>query len=57
LSVLPAGEDLRLILDERVVHAEELTAVTPFTWQRIMPSLEDVFIALVRQEEELTHAA
>jgi len=56
LSVLPAGEDLRLILDERVVHAEELTAVTPFTWQRIMPSLEDVFIALVRQEEELTHA-
>jgi len=57
LSVLPAGEDLRLILDERVVHAEELTTVTPFTWQRIMPSLEDVFIALVRQEEELTHAA
>jgi len=57
LSVLPAGEDLRLILDERVVHAEELTGVTPFTWQRIMPSLEDVFIALVRQEEELTHAA
>jgi ABC-2 type transport system ATP-binding protein len=57
LSVLPAGEELRLILDERVVHAEELTAVTPFTWQRIMPSLEDVFIALVRHEEEMAHAA
>lgn len=51
LSVLPAGEDLRLILDERAASAEELTAVTPFHWQRIMPSLEDVFIALVRHEE------
>jgi ABC-2 type transport system ATP-binding protein len=51
LSVLPAGEDLRLILDERAASAEELTAVTPFRWQRIMPSLEDVFIALVRHEE------
>jgi ABC-2 type transport system ATP-binding protein len=57
VSVLPAGEDLRLILDERVIHAEELTSVTPFTWQRIMPSLEDVFIALVRHEEEMAHAA
>jgi ABC-2 type transport system ATP-binding protein len=57
VSVLPAGEDLRLILDERVVHAEELTSVAPFTWQRIMPSLEDVFIAVVRHEEERAHAA
>jgi ABC-2 type transport system ATP-binding protein len=55
LSVLPAGEDLRLILDERAAHAEELTAVTPFTWQRVTPSLEDVFIALVRHEE-VAHA-
>ena len=56
LSVLPAGEDLRLILDERAASAEELTAITPFRWQRIMPSLEDVFIALVRHEE-VAHAA
>jgi ABC-2 type transport system ATP-binding protein len=51
LSVLPAGEDLRLIVDEQAASAEELTAVTPFAWQRVMPSLEDVFIALVRREE------
>ncbi|MBV8847028.1 MAG: ABC transporter ATP-binding protein [Bryobacterales bacterium] len=51
LSVLPAGEDLRLIVNEQAASAEELTSVTPFTWQRIAPSLEDVFIALVRQEE------
>ena len=57
LSVLPAGEELRLILDERAASAEELTSITPFTWQRIMPSLEDVFIALVRHEEEIAHAA
>src|SRR5262249_39310810 len=56
LSVLPAGGDLRLILDERVVRPEELTSVAPFTWQPILPSLEDVFIALVRHEE-LAHAA
>jgi ABC-2 type transport system ATP-binding protein len=51
LSVLPAGDELRLIVDERSASAEELTAITPFTWHRIAPSLEDVFIALVRQEE------
>ena len=51
LSVLPAGEDLRLILDEQAASADELTSITPFTWQRIAPSLEDVFIALVRHEE------
>jgi ABC-2 type transport system ATP-binding protein len=51
LSVLPAGDDLRLIVDEQAASAEELTAVTPFTWHRVAPSLEDVFIALVRQEE------
>lgn len=56
VTVQPAGEDLRLIVDERAASAEELAALTPFTWQRVMPSLEDVFIALVR-EEELPHAA
>ena len=56
LSVQPAGEDLRLTVAEHVTSAEELTGVTPFTWQRIAPSLEDVFIAMVR-EEEVAHAA
>jgi ABC-2 type transport system ATP-binding protein len=51
LAVQPTGAQLRLYVDERATSAEELTKVTPFTWQRIAPSLEDVFIALVRQEE------
>jgi ABC-2 type transport system ATP-binding protein len=56
LAVQPTGAKLRLYVDGRATSAEELTAVTPFTWQRIAPSLEDVFIALVR-EQELSHAA
>ena len=51
LAVQPTGAKLRLYVDERATSAEELAAVTPFTWQRVAPSLEDVFIALVRQEE------
>ncbi len=51
LAVQPTGAHLRLYVDERHTSAGELARVTPFTWQRIAPSLEDVFIALVRQEE------
>ncbi len=51
LAVQPTGSKLRLYVDGRATSAEELTAVTPFTWQRVAPSLEDVFIALVRHEE------
>jgi ABC-2 type transport system ATP-binding protein len=51
LAVQPTGAQLRLYVDERETSAEELAKVTPFTWQRIAPSLEDVFIAMVRQEE------
>ena len=51
LAVQPTGAKLRLYVDERATSAEELAAVTPFTWQRVAPSLEDVFIALVREEE------
>lgn len=51
LAVQPTGAVLRLYVDERRVSAEQLTRVTPFTWQRVAPSLEDVFIAMVRQEE------
>jgi ABC-2 type transport system ATP-binding protein len=56
IAVQPAGQELRLIVNGSATSAEELEAVTPFTWTRIHPSLEDVFIALV-QEQELTHAA
>jgi ABC-2 type transport system ATP-binding protein len=56
LAVQPTGAKLRLYVDERATSAEELAGVTPFTWQRVAPSLEDVFIALIRQEE-MAHAA
>jgi ABC-2 type transport system ATP-binding protein len=51
LEVHNSGIDYHLFLDERVTSIEKLFAVTPFTHQRIPPSLEDVFIALVRKEE------
>ena len=56
VTVQPAGGELRLIVDERSASAEELARVTPFRWKRIEPSLEDVFIATV-QEEETARAA
>lgn len=52
LAVQPTGAFLRLYVDERRTSAEELSRATPFTWQRIAPSLEDVFIAMVRHEEQ-----
>ena len=51
LGVQPSGSDLHLFLDESKVSVETLQAVTPFEYARIAPSLEDVFIALVRREE------
>ena len=56
LAVQPTGAHLRLYVDEQHASAEELTHITPFTWQRIAPSLEDVFIALVREEEKKQEA-
>jgi ABC-2 type transport system ATP-binding protein len=56
LSVEPSGADLHLFFDERVTTIEKLAAVTPFEFGRILPSLEDVFIALVRRSEA-AHAA
>ena len=58
LAVQPTGADLRLYIDRRQTSAEKLTAVTPFTFERITPSLEDVFIAMVRQEDlrDVAHA-
>ncbi|HEY4362118.1 MAG TPA: ABC transporter ATP-binding protein [Bryobacteraceae bacterium] len=56
VAVQPAGQELRLIVKGNATSAEELESATPFTWTRIHPSLEDVFIAMV-QEQETTHAA
>jgi hypothetical protein len=39
-----------------VTSPEKLVSITPFHYERITPSLEDVFIALV-QREELARAA
>ena len=56
LGVYHAGIEYHLFVDERVSPVENLLKVTPFTYQKIVPSLEDVFIALERKEE-LTRAA
>jgi hypothetical protein len=51
LGVYHAGIEYHLFVDERVTTVENLLKVTPFTYQLITPSLEDVFIALERKEE------
>ena len=51
LGVYPAGIDYHLFVNEQITPVETLLKVTPFEHQRIVPSLEDVFIALVRKEE------
>jgi ABC-2 type transport system ATP-binding protein len=51
LTVQPAGADLHLFLDEKVTSPEKLAEITPFSYRPILPSLEDVFIALSRKEE------
>jgi ABC-2 type transport system ATP-binding protein len=51
LGVYHAGIEYHLFVNEHVTSVENLLKVTPFTYQRIVPSLEDVFIALVRKEE------
>ena len=56
LGVYHAGIEYHLFVDERVTRVEDLLKLTPFTYQRIVPSLEDVFIALERKEE-VAHAA
>jgi ABC-2 type transport system ATP-binding protein len=56
LGVYHAGIEYHLFVDERVTKVEDLLKLTAFTYQRIVPSLEDVFIALERKEE-VAHAA
>jgi len=50
LAVQPAGADLHLFLDPNATSPERLAQVTPFGFRPIVPSLEDVFIALARKE-------
>ena len=50
LGVQPSGSDLHLFMAADA-SVEALQGVTPFEYHRIEPSLEDVFIALVRKED------
>jgi ABC-2 type transport system ATP-binding protein len=56
LMVQPSGADLHLFLDLKVTSPEKLIEVNHFGYHPIAPSLEDVFMALVRREE-VAHAA
>ncbi len=55
LTVQPSGADLHLFVDKNVTSPEKLVEVTPFSYRPIVPSLEDVFIALTRRGN--AHAA
>jgi ABC-2 type transport system ATP-binding protein len=56
LTVQPMGMEMHLFLDPAATSPEKLLSLTPFEYQKIQPSLEDVFIALVRKQE-IAHAA
>ena len=51
LTVQPMGKELHLFLDPAATSPEKLALLAPFVYQKIQPSLEDVFIALVRKQE------
>jgi ABC-2 type transport system ATP-binding protein len=51
VAIQPAGADLHLFLDANVTSPEALMHLTPFAFRPIIPSLEDVFIALSFKEE------
>jgi drug efflux transport system ATP-binding protein len=51
LTVEPSGAYLHLFLNPKVTSVEALAAKEPFEFHEILPSLEDVFIALIRKEE------
>jgi len=56
LAVEPSGATVHVFLDEKTTSIEKLAALSPFTYERIVPSLEDVFIALVRKQDALRAA-
>ena len=51
LAVQPTGADLHLFLDPKQAAIEKLRGLAEFDFYRILPSLEDVFIALMVQQE------
>jgi len=51
VAVQPSGADLHLFLDESKASVTQLAQQFTFAYRPISPSLEDVFIALVRREE------
>lgn len=51
LTVQPMGADMHLFVEPGITSPEKLASVTPFEHHEIEPSLEDVFIALVREQE------
>jgi len=51
LAIQPTGADLHLFLKPDQTAIEKLRALTEFEFYRILPSLEDVFIALMYQQE------
>jgi ABC-2 type transport system ATP-binding protein len=51
LTVQPAGADLHLFLNPGVTTPHKLATISPFGFRPIIPSLEDVFIALSRKED------
>jgi len=44
LTVQPMGRELHLFLNPALTSPEKLVSLTPFEYQKIQPSLEDVFI-------------
>jgi ABC-2 type transport system ATP-binding protein len=51
VAMQPSGSEMHLFLDESATSIETLAAVTPFAFERAAPTLEDVFVALVRKQE------
>ncbi len=57
LTVQPNGADMHLFLNPKITSPEKLRETGSFEYQRIEPSLEDIFIALVSRKSEVPSAA
>jgi ABC-2 type transport system ATP-binding protein len=51
LTAEPSGAYLHLFVDPKITSVETLAVKHGFEFKEILPSLEDVFIALIRKEE------
>jgi ABC-2 type transport system ATP-binding protein len=56
LTVEPSGAYLHLFLNPKTTTVEALASKEHFEFHEILPSLEDVFIALIRKEEGIRAA-